>query len=107
MALVDHDQVIETLGANRPDDALHGWPLAPLQPNERASIYTRSDERQFVEIGIRNGYAPWNPCNCTAYAIFWADFDSSGMEHPHWIANESPDGSNHSYEIQRDFTTQS
>jgi hypothetical protein len=68
--------------------------------NEEIWLYTTSSLRQFVEVGLRNGYASWNPCQCVAYAVFWAEFDTGGNEHPHWIANTTPDGINHVYEIQ-------
>jgi hypothetical protein len=65
--------------------------------------YTASDESKWVETGLRNGYDPSDPCNCTAYEAFWADFDNTpggAGEIRHTIVNTSPDGTSHSYEVQ-------
>lgn len=71
--------------------------------NQEIWLYTRTDEGQFVEMGLRNGQAVGgDPCGaCTAYEVFWADWDSSFNEHPHYIANTTPDGSDHQYAILR------
>lgn len=71
--------------------------------NQEMWVYTRADEYQWIEIGLRNGNAVGgDPCgNCLAYEVFWADFDSNGTEYPHYIANTVPDGTNHVYEVQR------
>jgi hypothetical protein len=71
--------------------------------NNEMWVYTRSDERQWVEVGIRQGYYPTSPGSCLyggvyypcAYARFWADFDSSGIEYRHTITFTSPTGANH------------
>lgn len=68
-------------------------------------LYTRSNESQWVEIGLRDGKGfghPDIPCGCRAYIAFWSEFDTSGIEHAHWIANLSPDGSHHTYTILTD-----
>ncbi len=73
-----------------------GWHI-----NQEMWFYTRTDENQWVELGERNGQAiGGDPCGtCLAYEVFWADFDSVGAEHAHYIANTTPDGVGHNYEI--------
>lgn len=56
---------------------------------------------QYLEIGLRNGYDPTDPCNCVAYEAFWAEWDTSGNELRHTIQNTTPDGTSHNYEFQR------
>ena len=67
-------------------------------------LYTQQDEHKWVEIGLRNGFADWNPCVCIAYAVFWAEYDGV-TQRSHWIANETPDGTNHTYQIKRQGTS--
>ncbi|GAB3873064.1 hypothetical protein ACFQ1S_08245 [Kibdelosporangium lantanae] len=55
----------------------------------------------WVEDGIRNGNDPGNPCGCTAYEVFWADESTGGGFFRHFIANVTPDGTDHWYMIQR------
>jgi hypothetical protein len=71
----------------------------PIHINQEMWFYTHSNESQFVEVGLRKGY--WIPCSCVDYVRFWADFDSSGVEHRHTIGRPSADGSEHTYEVLR------
>lgn len=62
----------------------------------------------YVEMGLFNGILPYpfgNPCNCVAYQQFWADTTDSGYQYNHWIADLTPDGSNHVYEILNQYGT--
>jgi hypothetical protein len=70
-------------------------------------LYTQptSDVTLLVEFGLRDGKANWIPCGCRDYVIFWAEFDSQGMEHPHWLASTGPTGQTHHYQISLDTTT--
>lgn len=74
--------------------------------NNETWLYTHSDESQWVEFGIRQGYFPGSPGSCSgypcAYGRFWADFDSSGNEYRHIVSFTTPTGANHTYEIARD-----
>jgi hypothetical protein len=68
-------------------------------------LWTRSNESQLIEIGLRDGKGfghPDIPCGCRAYIAFWSEFDFNTVEHSHWIANLGPDGSPHSYQIVTD-----
>lgn len=71
--------------------------------NNELWLYTRSDEAQWVETGIRSGSWPGTGgCQC-GYGRFWADINSSGTEFRHLIAFiGNGNGSNHTYEIIRD-----
>jgi hypothetical protein len=54
----------------------------------------------YVEEGLLNGKQPnGNPYNNVAYQQFWASTTDQGYQYDHWIANLSPDGHNHVYEI--------
>jgi hypothetical protein len=61
--------------------------------------YTKSDESNWVEEGIRHGVDPSDPCNCRVYEAFWAEI-ANNTEVRHTIVNNSPDGTNHVYEVQ-------
>lgn len=64
-------------------------------------LYVQPDSSQWVEVGLRNSYEA-DVCNCVAYSAFWADTDRDGAPlYVHTIANTSPDGSSHNYEVQR------
>lgn len=67
--------------------------------NQEMWVYTKQNESMWVEVGLRNGIYAENPCNCQAYSVFWAEFDNTGAEHRHYIANTSPNGTNHSYQV--------
>lgn len=71
-----------------------------IHTNQEMWFYTHADESQWVETGIRQGY--WIPCACVHYVQFWAEFDAVGNELRHTIALTSANGSDHTYEIQRD-----
>jgi hypothetical protein len=72
-----------------------------IHTNQEMWFYTAADEQQFVEIGVRQGY--WIPCSCVDYVRFWATWN--GSEHRHTIGRPvNGNGSNHTYEIQRDST---
>lgn len=67
-------------------------------------FYTTSNEYQFIEMGLRDGKGSWIPCGCRDYAIFWAEWDTAGREHPHWLASTGPNGAHHTYQINRAAT---
>lgn len=67
--------------------------------NDEMWLYTNSNLSQWVETGLRNGYDPTDPCQCTAYEAFWADFNNQGYEFRHTILNTTPNGTNHVYEV--------
>ena len=69
--------------------------------NSEMWLSTNTTGSTWVETGIRNGIDPGDPCGCTAYEVFWADESSGGNFARHYIANVSPDGTDHSYIIQR------
>lgn len=73
--------------------------------NAEMWAYTSSVEsRAWVEMGLRAGiYHDLDPdsCHCQAYARFWAEIGPSHGEVAHLIAYTSANGTNHSYEIQR------
>jgi hypothetical protein len=77
----------------------------PIHTNQEMWLYTHSNESQWVEMGLRQGY--WIPCNCVKYVLFWADFNSAGQEFRHTISYPSADNSVHEYEILRDGANQS
>ena len=76
----------------------HGYHI-----NNEMWVYTSSDKQQFIEMGLRNGLAiGGDPCGdgiCVAYELFWADWNGDGHEYSHFLANATPDGSAHSYEM--------
>lgn len=77
----------------------------PIHVNQEMWFYTHSNESQFVEMGLRQGY--WNPCGCVSYVLFWADWDSSLNEYRHTISYPSADNSVHEYEVIRDASNHS
>ncbi len=63
-----------------------------------------SSTNDYIETGLLDGYEFWSDgsCHCGAYAMFWADTrGDTGTQWQHTIANVSPDGTNHSYQISR------
>lgn len=64
-------------------------------------ITTNTSGSQWVEIGLRNGYDPSDPCVCNAYEAFWAEFDQYNNEYRHTIQNTIDNHTTHNYEIQR------
>ncbi|WP_194911499.1 hypothetical protein [Catenulispora rubra] len=56
----------------------------------------------WVETGLTNANSSSdpNPCGCTAYEVFWDDAAANnGGYWQHWVANVTPDGTDHWYEI--------
>jgi hypothetical protein len=71
--------------------------------NEEMWGYVTQNEKTggFIEGGLRNGYLPEDPCQCVAYAVFWAETSSAQVEYRHYVTNLSPDGLSHNYEFER------
>jgi hypothetical protein len=67
-----------------------------------AEMWADGPGGRWLETGLLNSANLWgqNPCGCTAYQQFWADYNGSVFGF-HWIANISPDGATHSYELLR------
>src|SRR5581483_3028086 len=63
-----------------------------------AEMWASMPNGDWVEEGIADGVGS-NPCNCLAYEQFWAE-GYGGFFQFHWLANKTPDGVNHVYEIQ-------
>lgn len=62
-------------------------------------------DRSYLEMGIINSWTFW-PDNkvaapTNAYAFFWSDTDTNGNQFIHTIRNTVPDGTDHTFSIQR------
>jgi hypothetical protein len=63
------------------------------------------NDGSYVEMGIINAWTYWpdnkvsQPTN--AYAFFWSDTDADGHQSIHTIRNTVPDGTDHTFSIQR------
>jgi hypothetical protein len=76
------------------------------QPNHiQAEQWVIMSDGSYVEMGIINSWTYWpdnkvsSPTN--AYAFFWSDTDTSGRQYVHTIRNTVPDGTTHTFSIQR------
>jgi len=63
------------------------------------------NDSSYVEMGIINAWTYWpdnkvsQPTN--AYAFFWSDTNTQGHQYIHTIRNTVPDGTDHTFSIQR------
>jgi hypothetical protein len=74
--------------------------------NSEMWFVTNPSETNYVEIGLRKGVDRNNCCGGPVpYEAFWDD-TANGVQYNHPIANYSPDGSTHHYEIQTDGASQ-
>ncbi|MFC0435198.1 hypothetical protein [Kutzneria buriramensis] len=69
--------------------------------NSEMWLVTAEGGASWVEEGLRNGIDPGDPCGCQAYEVFWADQAPGGTFSRHFIDNDTPDGYDNAYEIQR------